>query len=90
MRTTDAFNVGYNIGECWKKINLYTKTNRWDDALNPLMPVGNYSYQFLSTLEKQRKCSQSTIDSEGFKGGTRGAPIKSWLRKCNGGQKWVN
>ena len=34
-------------------------------CLNPLMPVGNYSLYI----------SQSTIDSEGFKGGTRGAPI---------------
>ena len=46
--------------------------------------------------------TQSTIDSEGFKGGTRGAPIMprdavsrttnvgTWLRKRNGGKKWVN
>ena len=43
------------------------------------------------------ECSQSTFDSEGFNGGTRGAPIMprdavsraanvgTWLRKRNGG-----
>ena len=57
-------------------------------AVNPFMPT-------VPTFAQRRYCSQSTIVSEGLKGGTRGAPImprdvsfsdsKCW----NGGHKWV-
>ena len=69
---------------------------------NPLMAIGNYSCQL--NICCPRDCVSRhnggnlgcTIDSEGFKGGTRGSPImprdlslsdsKCW----NGGYKWVN
>jgi len=50
-----------------------------------------------STTPQSRQCSQSTVDSEGFKGGTRGAPIMprdAVSRSANvertGRHKWVN
>ena len=52
---------------------------------------------FFKNADQNPTRTQSTIDSEGFKGGTRGAPImprdavsRTANVERNGGQKWVN